>query len=124
MIPTSKSSGEHEYGRFWGMKVGNKSVDGLEFETRVDKDIIFAEGLASLSPEFESTCDGGADGDYAVAGSLGDLDGFDGIFWNLEPFGMHFMLFDVVGADWQEGAETDMKGEIFDLNAFGLKFSN
>ena len=53
------------------MKVGDKSVDDFEFEARVDKDIVFAEGFAGFAPEFECARDGSTDGDYAVAGSLG-----------------------------------------------------
>lgn len=81
------------------MKVGDESIDDFKFEARVDKDIVFAEGFAGFAPEFECARDGSADGDYAVAGSLGVLDGFDGIVWNMEPFGVHLMVFDFVAAD-------------------------
>ena len=35
---------------------------------------------------------------------------------------MHVVFFDIVAADGEESAEADMEGEVFDLDAFGLKF--
>ena len=121
MIPASKSSGEHKNGGFWGMEVGDEGVDGLEFKTRIDKDVVFAESFASFGPEFKRASDGSADGDNAMIGGFGFFDGLDGVVWNMEPFGMHVMLLDVIATDWQKSAEADMEGKVFDLDVFGLE---
>ena len=76
MIPASKGSSEHEYGGFWRVEVGDESVDGLEFETWINENIVFAFGFAGFGPIFESASDGGADCDDAVTGSFGCFDGF------------------------------------------------
>ena len=76
VIPASESGGEHEYGGFWGMEVGDEGVDGLEFEAWINENIVFAFGFASFGPIFESASDGGADSNDAVAGSFGCFDGF------------------------------------------------
>ena len=34
---------------------------------------------------------------------------------------MHMMFFDIVATDGQKSAKTDMEGEVFDLDAFGLE---
>lgn len=118
MIPASKGSGQHENGGFWRMEVGNQCVDDFELEARVNKDIVFAFGFAGFAPEFESARDGSTDSNNTMTGFFGGLDCFDGGFWDMEPLGVHVVFFDVVAADWQESAETDVKGEIFDLDTF------
>ena len=100
------------------MEIRNKGVNRLEFDARVEEDIVLAGCFAGSSPELERASDGGADGNNAMAGSFGSPDGFDSVFWEVEPFGMHFVLFDVIGADREESAETDMECEVFDLDAF------
>ena len=76
VFPASECGGEHEHGRFWGVEVCDESVYDLEFKTWVNEDVVFAFGFASFTPEFKSAGNGGADSDYAVAGSLGFLDRF------------------------------------------------
>lgn len=39
----------------------------------------------------------------------------------MKPFGMHVVVFDVIFADGLEGAKTDVKGKIADLNTFVLE---
>ena len=104
MVPAGKCGGEHENGRFRCMEVGNKGVDNLEFETWIDENVVFAFGLAGFGPEFERAGDGGANSDNTMAGFFGFLDGFDGFCRNMEPFGVHMVFLDIVGADRQEGA--------------------
>ena len=122
MVPAGKSGGKHEDGRFWRMKVGKEGIDDFEFETRIDKNVVFAFGFAGFGPEFERASYSGADGNDAVASGFGGLDGRDGFGWNLEPFGMHVVFFDIVATDWQESAKTNVKSEILNLYVFGLEF--
>lgn len=81
------------------MEVGEEGVDDFEFEAGVDENVVFAFGLAGFGPEFESAGDGGADGDDAVLGSFGGVDGGDSFFWDVKVFGMHVVLFDFIVAD-------------------------
>ena len=60
VVPTSEGGGEHEDGRFGGVKVSKKGIDNFKIEAGIDKNSIFAFGLAGLTPPFESTSDGGA----------------------------------------------------------------
>ena len=100
VVPAGESGGEHEDGGFWRMEIGDESVNDFEFEAWEDENVVFAFGFAGFAPEFESARDGGADSDDAVAGGFGLLDGGDGFFWDVEPFGMHVVFFDFVAADW------------------------
>ncbi len=104
------------------MEIGKEGIDDFEFETRIDKNVVFAFGFAGFGPEFERASDSGTDSNHAVASSFGGLDGRDGFGWNLEPFGMHVVFFDIVATDWQESTKTNVKGEILNLYAFGLEF--
>ena len=122
MIPAGKGSSEHEYGGFWRVEVGDESIDGLEFETWINENIVFAFGFAGFGPIFASAGDSSADSDNAMAGGFGFFDSLECVGRNMEPFGMHVVFFDVVAADREESAEADMEGEVFDLNAFGLEF--
>ena len=122
MVPASKSGGEHKYGGFWRVEVGDESVNGLEFEAWINEDVIFAFGFASFGPIFESAGDGSADGDKAVAGSFGCFDGFERVGRDMEPFRVHMVLFDIIAANRQKSAEADVESEIFDLDTFSLKF--
>ena len=122
MVPASKSGGKHEDGGFWRMKVREQGVNYLEFETRIDKDVIFAFGFARFGPEFERAGDGGADGDDAMAGSLCSFDCLNGFGRNLEPLRMHMVLLDIVATNWQESTKANMKSKVLDLNAFGFEF--
>ena len=124
MVPAGKSSGKHENGGFWGMEIGDQSVNGLELETRVDEYIVLAESFTGFSPKFERASNGSTNGNNAMARGFGSLDCFNGVVWNMKPFGVHMMFFDFITADWQESAETDVEGKIFNLDAFGLKFFN
>lgn len=104
------------------MEVGEKGVDDFKFEAWVDKDIIFAFGFARFGPEFERAGDGGADGNDAMAGSLCSFDCLNGFGRNLEPLGVHMVLFDIVATNWQESTKADMKSKILNLDAFGFEF--
>ena len=121
MIPAGKSSSEHEDGGFWGVKIGKQGVDNFKIKTWVDENIVFARGFASATPVFERASDGGAERNDAMFGGFGIFDGFDSIGWNVKPFGMHVMFFDIIGANRQESAKTNMKGEVFNLDAFLLE---
>ncbi len=121
MVPAGKSGSKHQDSAFWRMEVRNKGVNHFKFDTRVEEDVVFAGSFAGSGPELERASDGGANGNNAMAGSFGSLDGFNGVFWEVEPFGMHFVLFDVIGANWEESAEADMECEIFNLDAFFLE---
>ena len=124
VVPAGESGGEHEDGGFWRVEIGDESVNDFEFEAWEDENVVFAFGFAGFAPEFESARDGGADSDDAVAGGFGLFDGSDGFFWDVEPFGMHVVFFDFIAADWQEGAEADVEGEILNLDAFGLELGD
>ncbi len=100
IFPAGEGSGKHKDGGFWGVEVGNESVDDLEFEAGEDEDVVFAFGFAGFTPEFESASDGSTDGDDAVAGGLGLLNGGDSFGRDMEPFGVHMVFFDLVAADW------------------------
>ena len=100
------------------MEVGDECVDGFKFEAWINEDIIFALGLAGFCPEFERARDGGADGNHAMSGCFGGLDGLDCFGWNMEPFGVHMMVFDVVATNWKKSAEADVQSKILNLNAF------
>lgn len=52
MVPSGESRSEHENGGFWSMKISYESVDGLKFESWINKDIVFAFGFASFGPIF------------------------------------------------------------------------
>ena len=52
MVPSGESRSEHENGGFWSMKISYESVDGLEFEAWINKDIVFTFGFASFGPIF------------------------------------------------------------------------
>ena len=104
------------------MKIGEKSVNDFEFETRIDENIIFAFGFARFGPEFERAGDGGTDGNDAMAGSLSSFNGLDCFGRNLEPLRMHMVLLDIVATNWQESAKANMKSKVLDLNAFGFEF--
>lgn len=122
MVPASKSGSKHEDGGFWRMKVREQGVNYLEFETRIDKNVVFAFGFARFGPEFERAGDGGADSNDAMAGSLRGFNGFDCLGRNLKPLGMHMVLLDIVATNWQESTKANMKSKVLDLNAFGFKF--
>lgn len=122
MIPASKGGSEHKNGGFWRVEISDQGIDGLKFEARVDEDIVFAFGFAGFGPELEGAGDGSADGDDAVAGSFGGFDSLKGFFGDMEPFGMHVVLFDIVGADGQKSTEADMERKILNLDAFVLEF--
>ena len=108
VFPAGEGGSEHEDGGFWGVEVSDESVDDLELEAWINKNVVFAFGFAGFAPEFESARDGGADGDDVVAGGFGLLDGGDSFGWDVEPFGVHVVLFDVVAADREEGTEADV----------------
>ena len=122
IFPVRKSRSKHKNGRFGCVEICDEAVDGLEFEAGVNEDVVFAGSFTSFGPIFERASDGGADGDHAMAGGFGILDGFKGVGGDVEPFGMHMMFFDVVAADGKECAKADVKSEVFDLDAFGLEF--
>lgn len=103
------------------MEVGEKGVDGFEFKSWIDKDVVFALGLSGFGPEFESAGDGGADGDDAVLGSFGGMDGGESFFWDVKVFGVHVVFFDLVAANGKEGAEADVEGEVDDFDTFLLE---
>lgn len=103
------------------MEICNKGVNHFKFDTRVEEDVVLAGSFAGSGPELKSAGDGSANSDDAMTGSFGSLDGFDGVFWEVEPFGMHFVLFDVIGANWEESAETNVEGEVFNMYAFFLE---
>ena len=121
MFPASKSSSEHKNGGFRGMEVGDEGVNGLEFKTRIDKDVVFAESFASFGPEFKRTSDGGANGDNATIGGFGLFNCLNCIVWNMEPFGVHVVFFDIIATNRKKSAKTDVEGKVFDLDAFGLE---
>ena len=100
IFPFREGAREHEDGRFWRVKISEQSVNDLEFKTRINKDVVFAFGFASFGVVFEGARDGSADGDNFVAGFFGVFNGFEGVFWNMEPFGVHVMLFDLIATDW------------------------
>ena len=122
MIPAGKSGGKHENGGFWRVEVSNEGIDRLEFETRVDENVVFARGFAGFGPIFKSASDGGTDGNHAVARFLSFLDGLEGFGRDVKPFRMHVMLLDVVAANREEGAKSDVESKIFDLDTFFLEF--
>lgn len=41
-IPASKCSGQHEYGAFWRVKIGQQTINCLKFVARIDEDVGFA----------------------------------------------------------------------------------
>ena len=45
----------------------------------------------------------------------------NGVVWDVEPFGVHFVVFDLVGADRKESAEADMECEVRDDDTFLLE---
>lgn len=100
------------------MKVGEKGVDELKIEAWVDEDIVFAGGLSGFGVVFEGASDSSAEGDDAVMVFSGGLDFFDGFGRDLEIFGVHFVVFEVFGADGKEGAEADVEGEGGGFDAF------
>lgn len=122
MIPSGECGSQHEDCRFWRMEICDESVDSLEFKAWINKNIIFAFSFAGFCPKFKSTGNGGADRDNAMSSGLSGLNGLYGFCWDMEPFGMHMMLFDVVGANWEESTEADMKSKILNLNAFFSEF--
>ena len=121
MVPASESGGKHQDGGFWRVEVSDEGVDGFELEAWIDENIVFALGFAGFGPELQGTRNGGANGNYAVAGSFGCLNRLNGVGRDLEPFRMHLMLLNIVSANREESAETDVKGEIFDLDALILE---
>lgn len=104
------------------MKVREQGVNYLEFETRIDKNVVFTFGFTGLSPVFKRAGDSSANGDDAMTGSLSGFNGFDCFGRNLEPLGVHMMFFDIVATNWQESTKADMKSKILNLDAFGFKF--
>ena len=52
MIPAGKGGGKHKNGGFWRMEIGDESVNGLEFEARINENVVFAFGFAGFSPVF------------------------------------------------------------------------
>ena len=151
MIPAGEGGGEHEDGGFGGMEISNKSIDELKFVAWVDKDIILALGLAGLGIVLQGAGDSSAESYDSGArmskilffghtqgrsakltvlkkGFLlirtrhsNSLDCLQGIVWDVEPLGVHYVVFDFVGAHREKSAETDMKGKVLDNHALGAK---
>ena len=122
VFPTGKGGSKHEDGGFWCMKISDKCVDGLKFKAWVDENIIFAFSFAGFGPIFKRARNGGADGYNAVTFGFGFFDSFESVVGNMEPLGVHVVIFDIVATNRKEGAKSDVESKIFDLNVFGLKF--
>ena len=118
MIPASEGGCKHEDGGFWGVEVSNKAVYDSEFESWINEDVVFSLAATSSAVIFKSAGNGGAKSNNATMLGFGRFDSGEGIFGDLEPFGVHFVLFNIVGANRQKSAEPDMKSEIVNLNAF------
>ena len=108
MVPASESSGEHENGRFWRVKISDKCVDSLEFEARINENVVFAHGFAGFGPIFKRASNSSTDGNDAMTRLLCLGDGVQSVIRNMKPFGMHMMFLNIVAADWQKSAETDV----------------
>ena len=100
------------------MEIGEKCVDYLKLEARIDKNIIFATGLAGFGIIFQSASDRSTESNYSVACIFCAVNFSYGILRNIEPFRMHVMVFYVIAADGQESAQANMQCEIFNDYAF------
>lgn len=123
-VPASKSGSKHKDSGFGCMKIGDKAIDDLKIKTWIDENIVFTLSFASFGPIFKRTSNGSADGDDAMAGGFGGLNGGDSLRRNMEPFGMHVVVFDIIATDREKSAETNVESKIIDLDAFSLELGD
>ena len=101
---------EHHEGAAGEVEVGEEGVDCFELVGRVDEDVGFAMAFGDFTVAgevFEDTGDGGADGgDFG-----GGLDFCGGGGIERIALGVHVVIAWVLGFDWAEGADADVKGE-------------
>lgn len=126
----SESGDEDEEAGARKMKIGEQLIDDAEavaggdvegrFRAAGEED--FGAGLAVTQGEyrggvFEGANDGGADGEDGTVFAASAMDREGGFLGNLVGFAMDLVVFDAVGVDGLERAETDFQSELGDFDA-------
>lgn len=102
------------------MEIGEQGVNEFEFIAGGDEQFGCSGGRldgAGVGERFEGSYGGGSHGDEALFvcdGVVNDLSvgGVEGVV-----FGVHAMIFDVLGGDGSEGAQADVQGDAGDAYA-------
>ena len=92
------------------MEVREERVDNFKLKAGKDKDVVFALGLFSFSVKLERAGDGCSDGDDLMIIFFRGFNSFESFAGERKPFGVHLMIFDFIGANWEESPETDVEG--------------
>ena len=114
-VPAGKGRDQHKEGGFRGMEIGEEPVHKLELVARVDE---YGGGAAAGRDEaagagrFKSAHGCGPHRSDLLPGGLGLVEGVGNALWYGVGFGMHLVVFDILGADREECAGSHMECDL------------